>query len=432
MPDLFFDSGPTADWTPPASIGARRIPIVAIKWIGNTTPDGRHIDISAVIEFVRGELAKNPGTVYFALNDVEGILEEIYSHTALNNDPHPNWAQVVKVHVELLDALHAAFPSVLFAYWNRPNLPPFVDPRPGFASRWDRLSNENMERYTAGYLRAYEPIMRASGWLCPGKVYDDYEDGHKVKDANGNDTAVNSADALTYWGGDHAGAVAASALNCVAFCRAHFPDKPCIPFVNAYYLLPAYSTVFRAIDPDVLIARQVEPCLRAGAAGICVYSGIEWSLERACTSIDKLYDPQREWFEAVYIPDAWLPLDWQHNITFAYLADRIESHTLAALSAVRTAIDAATLKPVEPNALIETDIEETPPVVDPPEPEPVVIVPNQTPGDYVDPLVDLESRVAQLERFARAVTLGAVGVANRIAEVAPDFYNAPTPGDANA
>lgn len=319
---LFFDSGPSSDWAPPDSYGASRIPLTQVLGIGASSSNGLHIDIPAVVAYTRSVIERTPGgSRYVMVNDVEGDLNKVYLDTAMafaaGQAPHPDWEAVVRIHVQLLDALHEAFPGHLFAYYGRPTLPPFVDPlRP---NRWDRLSNDDYDRYTAGFVRAYEPIMRASGWLCPQSIYDAYEDGNPAIPG--------------YWGGDHAGAMRASSFNCVRFCRTVFPDKPCVPFCTPYWTNEYYATPFGRIPIDVFMERQVTPCLEAGASGICVYTGLEWVLRMSCSD-DPAYERYRQWFRRAYGLPPSESLDWTDPQVRAFLQQRIAAHTMDAIHAV--------------------------------------------------------------------------------------------------
>lgn len=346
---FFFDSGSTAEWLPPAELRAQRIIISQTSGIGDSDSRGWHVDIPAVVEYTRSliERAGPEASEFVLVNDSESdLLETIFLETAMNppGAEHPEWAAAVDEHVRLLNALHEAMPAHRFALYARPRLPAWVHPtQPG---RWDEMESSRFMLVANGYARAYEPIMSASGWLCPQSVYDAYDDSDP-----------RSRDAVTEWGDDHAGATRAGAFNCVAFCRERYPDTPCIPFVTPYFTNSHFATPFRPIPSAEFLSQQVEPCLDAGATGICVYTGLEWVLRMACTSMDSRYDEYRAWFESAYFPPSWGPVDWSDPQTRTYLQPRIEEHTLAALGAVRDALDSIPPQWSEPASVGAVDRE---------------------------------------------------------------------------
>jgi hypothetical protein len=234
-----------------ASLGGEQCFII---YQGDVDPDSAKsglIDVSKLIRHIvarRGDQPEGWGVLDF---------EDPFDAMIQKGADSPECKAAVETMVQAIRVLKRAFPKVKWTYYGAPGLLYYLPD-----GNWDTASRSSREAEERKQLAAYGPILAECDWLAPC-IY------NTVGDDKGSKVAPDAMRRATRaW-------VAARTAMCVRFLRDSGRSAPVIPFGSPLYMAGGGARAFSVMPANVLRDDEVVPAMRAGAGGMCIWTGAE-------------------------------------------------------------------------------------------------------------------------------------------------------------
>jgi hypothetical protein len=161
----------------------------------------------------------------------------------------------VKSMVETIRVMKRVFPNVKWTYYGMPGLLYYLPD-----GDWHTATQGSKDAEISRQLSVYGPVLSECDWLAPC-VYYTVGDGHQ-----GRTPPQGVRMATQAW-------VTARTKMCVDFAAKQEKPVPVIPFASPLYMPGGGSRAFSVIASEILDEDIVAPISRAGAAGICMWTG---------------------------------------------------------------------------------------------------------------------------------------------------------------
>jgi len=227
------------------------------------------------------------------------------------------------------------YPGVKWGFYGLPNLDFWVG-----GKGWAELDAATRADALAKAEAACRELVAEADWLSVS-VYDFY-DPTMVRP--GSTTSIRGTPELSVRNG------IAWRTEAIQLARKLANGRPVIPMVSPYWAPGGIAPSCQLIPPADFLARQVKPCIDAGASGFAMYTGYTYRIARVTSSepdpprTERSYG-QSEWRTA-FVKDFFggtTPLDWSAPEVRKRLEQELTSVVLDRLRAIDRAIDMAML-----------------------------------------------------------------------------------------
>lgn len=177
----------------------------------------------------------------------------------------PECKRATETLIAAIQSLKARFPGVKWSIYGIPNLPYWVDGK-GWASADEAKKREMLTTVAA----VSQPLVAELDWISPS-IYQFYDPRMVVP---GSPQSIRGTPASVTADGREWRAAQ------VGLGKLLAGSKPVIPYVFPYWAPGGIAPACRLIDPRELMEDQIVPAIQAGAAGIALWSGMEYRIEQ--------------------------------------------------------------------------------------------------------------------------------------------------------
>ena len=277
-----------------------------------TSPDSAktgEIDILKVIEAIDRMSGGDPPE--WGMLDFEYAFTDRLQRGADDPTAKAATAQMVR----LIRAVKSTYPRTKWTYYGVPFVPYWIR-----NESWDDADTAAKRVTLTEASRVYAPIVAECDWVSPSiyPVYDPAEVQESLRS-----------------GVRQAGVAWRRAQ--VGLAKLLAKDKPVIPTVSPVWQPNGKAPAGAVVPPIQFVEDQVAPAVRAGAAGVAVWTSYDRIIKAACTEAPKPQSPEefpRDNLVKAFL-DGRAPLDWSAPGVASQMRERAARVVLRSLRDVR-------------------------------------------------------------------------------------------------
>lgn len=207
----------------------------------------------------------------------------------------PERIKSVQTMKEALAAAKRRYPGTKWSFYGLPNLPFWVN-----GKGWTILDAAQREAAVAAALDSCRDVLSDADWISVS-VYDYYDPTLVIP---GRTDSISGTPQAAVANG------IAWRKAQVAAARAIAGSRPVIPMACPYWAPGGIAPVCRVIAAEDFLARQVVPCVEAGADGIAIWANYGYRIDRVQSRDPESSTVERNFGRA----------DWQRAFTADFLA----------------------------------------------------------------------------------------------------------------
>lgn len=274
------------------------------------------IDATVVVEAIRKQFGQNLPD--YAMLD----FEEPFLAVLSKGPTEERFQETVATMANLIRTVKQNFPQTKWCFYGLPGLPYWIGKGQNWVDAPEALRREVLERAFV----AFAPISKEMDWFSPSiyAVYDPkfvpYQAPEKTREQG---RAWRAAQVL--------------------LARKLSEGRPLLPIICPWWGAAGSADYCRVLSKDALAQDILDPALRAGADGFCIWTAANYTINRVTDQDQSKYGPEKnygtpEWRKAMvsdYLGGVE-PVNWQDPKIRATL-ERGVSQTIA--QTIRTAIE---------------------------------------------------------------------------------------------